>query len=76
MRDFRSWYRSLNGAERSEYARRAGVSRAYIEVHLMYRRKVPKRETMLRLADASLGRVAYEDLLSWFYQRPSAAEAA
>lgn len=72
MRDFRSWYRSLTGEERAEYARRAGISRQYIEVHLLYRRKVPKRETMLRLASASLGRVAYEDLLSWFYERPAA----
>lgn len=76
MQDFRTWYRSLNSLERAEYARRAGVSRLYIEVHLLHRRKAPKRETMIRLADASLGRIAYEELLSFFYARPADEKAA
>jgi hypothetical protein len=76
MHDFRTWYRALNGLERDEYARRAGVSRLYIEVHLLHRRKAPKRETMVRLADASLGRVAYEELVAFFYARPAGEKAA
>lgn len=72
MRDFRTWYRSLTPQERVEYAKRANISQQYIEVHLMYRRKIPKRETMSRLAEASLGRIEYADLLQWFYERPAA----
>lgn len=66
MRDFKQWYRSLNAQERQAYADRAGVSRKYIEVSLVFRRRTPKPETMRNLADATLGRLTYEDIVRFF----------
>jgi len=62
MPDFKTWFRSITPEEKREYARRAGLSQQYIEVHLVYRRRVPRQDTMRRLAEASLGRLSYEDV--------------
>lgn len=74
MLDFKTWYRSMTPAEKREYARRAGLSQQYIEVHLVYRRRVPRPDTMRRLAEASLGRLSYEDVVGFFLlsERPAA----
>lgn len=64
--DWKAWYRSLSRDERIAYCERAGVSRDYLEVHLLFRRKNPRLETMQRLADASLGRVSREDVARFF----------
>jgi len=60
--------------EKREFARRADLSQQYIEVHLVYRRRVPRQETMRKLAEASLGRLSYEDIVSFFFlsARPAA----
>lgn len=70
--NFKQWYQALNRGEREEFARRAGVSMPYIEISLCARRKIPRRDTMIRLSDASLGRLPYEELVAWFYGRPAA----
>lgn len=66
MHDFKNWYRSMNRREREEFAARAGTSRRYIENALVFRRRMPHRSTMERLAEASLGRMTYPDLVAWF----------
>lgn len=74
MPDFKTWYRSMTPEEKREFARRAGLSQQYIEVHLVYRRRVPRQDTMRRLAEASLGRLSYEDVVGFFFltERPAA----
>ena len=68
--DFQSYYRSLRGPKRNEYAERAGTPRRYIEIHLLAppeRRKTPKQPLMRALADASGGHVSFADVLAHFY---------
>jgi hypothetical protein len=74
MLDFKTWYRSMTAEEKQEFARRAGLSQQYIQVHLVYRRRIPRPDTMRKLAEASLGRLSYEDIVSFFLlsERPAA----
>ena len=73
MTDFKTWYRSLTSQEKDAFAVRAGTSRKYIEVTLVFRRRTPKPKTMRRLADASLGRLSYEDIVRFFLLPEKAA---
>lgn len=66
MQCFKGWYRSLTSEEKAAFAHRANVSRAYIENHLVFRRRTPRPETMERLAVASLGRLSYADMVRFF----------
>lgn len=63
---FDDYYRSMSREDRQAFAGRAGTSTAYIEIHLLPRRKMPKKETMLALAKASNGGLAFEDLVNYF----------
>lgn len=71
MQSFKLWYRGLTSEEKSAFADRAKVSRAYIETHLVYRRRTPRPETMRRLAAASLGRLSYTDVVRFFLLEPA-----
>ena len=70
--DWKNWYRGLNRAEREAYAQRAGTTTKYIEIHLMQRHRCPRPDLMARLADATLGRVSYEDLVMFFFAKNAA----
>ena len=63
---FDDFYRSMNREERQAFAKRADTSTAYIEIHLLPRRKMPKKETMQALAGASNGALSFEDLVNYF----------
>jgi hypothetical protein len=67
-KDFREWFLSLPENERERYALRAGTTPGYVRVHLIGRRKVPRRVLMEGLAEASDGRFTVPDLLKFFYQ--------
>lgn len=70
---FKTFYLALSPEERDRFARRAGTTVAYIETHLLYARKVPRKATMEGLWIASrefsapFGR---GDLLQFFYDAP------
>lgn len=64
---FEQYYRSMSQEDRAAYAERAGTSKEYIEIHLIPRRKVPKKQTMRALSDASEGAVTFEDVVSYFF---------
>lgn len=70
--DWKAWYRSLTAAERDAYAERAGTKRAYIETKLIFKKAIPRPDLMQKLADASLGRVRYDDLVRFFYAKEAA----
>lgn len=61
------YYRQLNKQQRAEYAARAGTSCLYIEIHLMRRKKVPRRDLMERLAEATQGVCSVTDVVAHFY---------
>lgn len=64
--DFKTYYRSLNREQRARFAEVAETSVEYIEIHLISRRKVPKKDLMQRLAQASDGKLSYLDLVEFF----------
>lgn len=64
--DFADFYRSLSREERKQFADRASTSPEYIEIHLLPRRKTPRRDKMESLAAASEGVVSYEDVVRYF----------
>lgn len=77
---FKSFYLTLSSGERERFAKRAGTTVAYVETHLLYARKVPRKGTMDGLwcacqeFGAPFGR---GDLLDFFYgAAPARQEAA
>lgn len=64
--DFAEFYRNLDRAQRIQFAARASTSPEYIEIHLLPRRKAPRRDTMAALASASQGAVSFEDVVRYF----------
>lgn len=67
---FPDFYRSLSNSARDEFALKALRSRAYIEKHLLHRKKFPSAATIALLAAATDGRFTYSELLIWFYPKP------
>ena len=65
--DFADFYRALSREERKQFADRAATSPEYIEIHLLPRKKNPRKETMKSLAEASEGAVSYEDVVRYFF---------
>jgi hypothetical protein len=66
--DFKEWFQSMTQGERQVYADRAGVSKAYIDIFLIHRRRVPRPQMMRKLAEASLDRFSYKDLVGFFFE--------
>lgn len=71
--DFKGFFYSLDAKERAAYCRRAGTSVSYLQLHVITRRKLPRPESLKRLAKASRGRVTLRDLLEFFYDVDLAA---
>ncbi len=74
--DLKTYYQGLSQDERKEFARLAGTSTAYIEVHLLPRRKIPKPPLLDRLASACLkmgASISKADLLAFFYKTEQVA---
>lgn len=64
--DFAEFYRTLSREDRKQFADRADTSPEYIEIHLLPRRKTPRKDKMIALAAASEGKVTYEDVVRYF----------
>lgn len=75
--ELKAYYYSLTPSEREQYAERAGTTAEYIRIHLVPRnrapQKLPKKELMQGLADASQGRVSFQEVLAHFYGEAAAA---
>lgn len=75
--NFKTFYQALGQEDRKRFAKIAGTSTAYIEVHLVTRRKIPKPALMAALATACgsfNSEITQEDLLSFFYRTSSEGE--
>ncbi|VVE10073.1 hypothetical protein [Pandoraea commovens] len=69
--DFKTYYQGLSQDERKKFATHANTSTAYIEVHLLPRRKIPKPPLLDGLASACLAMgadITKGDLLAFFYR--------
>lgn len=71
--DFADFYKNLSREDRKGFASRASTSPEYIEIHLLPRRKTPRKATMEALAEASEGVVSYEDVVRYFLLSTTAA---
>ena len=64
---FDEYIQSLNPEQLEAFAERARVSVNYLTLHLMPRRKVPRKELMRRLADSAAPKVERLAVLEHFY---------
>jgi hypothetical protein len=79
--DFRGFYRSLDADAKTRFAAAAGTSPKYIEVHLVYARRMPRPDSMERIFAACKAFGATFDmaqLIAFFYEgsRTHKAKAA
>lgn len=77
--DLKTYYQGLSQNERRDFARRANTTTAYIEVHLLPRRKIPKPPLLdsLALACSEMGvGISKADLLAFFYRTEDANQVA
>ena len=56
----------MTDAQKTRFARRAGYSRTYIEVHYMYGTRTPTLGGLARLVKATEGKFTPSQLLAWF----------
>jgi hypothetical protein len=68
MHDFKRFFLDMSETERAVYAEQAGTTAYYIHTHLINRYKIPRKQLMRNLAQASAGRFTEQDLACWFYQ--------
>ncbi|MBB1593576.1 hypothetical protein [Achromobacter sp. UMC46] len=71
---FKAFYLALSSDDRAKFAKRACTTVAYIETHLLYARKVPRKGTMDALWQASQDFGApfdHGELLGFFYGGPT-----
>ena len=74
MSDLYNYWSNLNQSEREVFAADSNFSVAYINTHLIHKRKVPPLSALKRLADASNGELTYHGLCDFFIeQRPEEA---
>ncbi len=69
--DFKLYFYGLTALERNAYADRAGTTVRYIQCHLITRRKIPRPDSMRKLAAASENSISLDDLLAYFYKSDS-----
>lgn len=66
MSDLYNYWSNLNQSEREAFAANSEFSTAYINTHLIHKRKVPPLSALKRLADASNGELTYHGLCDFF----------
>lgn len=64
--NFKEFWKSLNDDEKTEFARRCEMSKAYIDLHLTRRRNAPKLTNIVKMEQASNGRLNYIGLCEFF----------
>jgi len=73
--DFKSFYRSLATEDKAKFAACAGTSKEYIEVHLVYARRMPRKDKMDALHAACLkfgAKFTKQALIAFFYEEQAA----
>jgi len=62
------YVRSLSYDDLRDYANKCSTSMAYIKIHLLPARKIPKRPLMESLVKNSNGNLTMQDVLDHFYK--------
>ena len=65
--NYKTYFRNLDESGRLSHANEAGTTPDYINIHLIPKRKIPRKELMQSLADATDGNCTYQDLIDYFY---------
>ena len=68
MDNLHTFWRGLSDEEQTNFALKAELSKAYIEVHLIHKRKSPRLKTIQSIADASNGALTVNGLVAFFMQ--------
>lgn len=63
------FWSSLTNDEKQEYAKKSGYKASYINLHLIHKRKTPPLVKIKRMADASNGKLKFDDLCDFFIQQ-------
>ncbi|PAT63962.1 hypothetical protein [Psychrobacter sp. JB193] len=66
MSDLYDYWSNLSQSDREVFATNSGFKVAYVNTHLIHRRKVPPLAALKRLADASNGELTYHGLCDFF----------
>lgn len=74
--DFKTYFRGLDQSEREAFAKRAETSADYVNIHLVPRNKIPRKENMKLLAEATQGAVSYSEIVDYFYKEEQSEDAA
>jgi hypothetical protein len=71
--NFKDFFLGLGVVERQAFASRAGTTVGYVQTHLIYARKVPRRPLLdaLVIACAAQGGPSRQQLLAFFYDQGS-----
>ena len=75
MSDLYDYWSNLSHTEREAFAADSRLSVAYINTHLIHRRKIPSLAALKRLADASNGKLTYHGLCDFFIEEQQLEEA-
>ncbi|MFJ3048569.1 hypothetical protein ACIPEN_22270 [Herbaspirillum chlorophenolicum] len=73
--DFKSFYSSLSASDKAKFAECAGTTKGYISVHLVYARRMPRKDKMEQLFTACQKFGAKFDksaLIAFFYEEQHA----
>lgn len=64
---FKEFWDQLTDEQKEAYAAQAGTTANYIRQHLVPARRVPRREFMARMVEATEGQVSQREMLDHFY---------
>ncbi len=73
--DFKTYVNSLTSEELDSFADASGTTSNYIIKKLRYRYTKPSVSLLKKMADASDGKLTFQQLLDWFYP-PEPVETA
>lgn len=62
------FYAGLSEPQKVEFAEKAGTTVRYIESHLIHRNRVPRKELIKGLSEASNGALNQNSLILWFHE--------
>ena len=76
--DFKAFYHSLDSSRRQAFAKEAGTTTGYIEVHLVRAARIPRKEKMDALWNACQlfgAGFSRSDLIQFFFNPPAKADS-
>ncbi len=66
MSNLYNYWRSLDDNQKESFAQRCDLKADYIETHLIHKRKTPPLDRLMKMAQASNGRLSHHGLCDFF----------